>query len=1083
MSDEGISVKIGADASGVQAGASAAKAAISDMSAQGKADAAALNAEFVKLNATLVAMQGQIQQTAEATGALKSYADWGFALNLVKMGYEGVAGAASLVVASAVGAKNAVLGVEQGAESATRSWQAYAESLAYVDNSHLHVRQSGEGLTAAYGRMSIALKEWLQEFSLFRSATVGGELNALAFSGSLNKLNEQLGSIGFTTASAALSDFTTVLMRVPGMTEQMAAQIQNAFARIPGYSAPLNQELVDLVTLFSDSASEAQDWSKQLTSAMSDPLNTGKQFLDTLGGVESGVYAQLASARESSNVYAAQSLLLGVLADKAKNLAEAQKQRVVDSEKDWAQWGLIGRAISTASEYITGSVQKTNELLRTTQQVVAENKGAGNAIREQVAGWDEVHKKLQAVLATEGTYSTQLDALHAKMKTVQDATGGGSSGGSVGSWWTPERQSQSIDYLMQKANLSPMGAAGLTARWAGVEAGKGPSSVNPDSGAIGIGQWLGERQNGISSNSSFEDQLQHAVSELNFSESPAADALRRAKTPEEAARGASMFERAEGYDKATGTDNFTGKTPVSQVYQTKFGGEASPATAQETQHATELTKKLVDEELQLNDAKAGGSAIDKQRIANLERQITGDRDEVAAQERVVAAAQRRYAQAQAAGASESVVAARGADLAREKLALDEKQFAVKKASAAYDVAAAAGDSVETFKAKQAQAKLVMDRYQGAPQSPEYQGAKTQSEAAQTEFDKSNNAAAQADANERYKVALKELELKKGLIREELDLRKISSSEAMAQDLAIDDERVTIEKHYLEMVKNIYGEDADEYAKAQHKMSETLTAEAVRRQRDVTDAAKKSQQVWDQMTSSMSGSMSSTVMGLITHTEKFSAAERKMATDIVGSFIKMGTDMVASFAMAVLKNVATHALGETTMTAATDAGVAARVGAQAAGMTSGMALQAAAILKNILAYAAEAGAGAAAEVAPLSGPAAVGIGASVMAGVAGFRSIVGFDVGAYDIPHDQLAMVHKNELIMTASQGEAFRNVLSNASGENRGSAPPVSVSAPLTINALDSRSVSRVLNSNNRALMKSVERATRMGAHLGMQGF
>ncbi len=169
-----VSVTIGADAAGVRSGTDAAKAAISGMSASGRADAAALNVEFQKLNATLAAMQVQLRQTSEAATGLKSYADWGAALSLIVLGYEGIAGAAALAAKSADFVKGAVVGAEQGAKSAGLQWIAYAESLAYVDQNHLHVRQSGEGMTAAYGRMSIAVKEWLQEFNLFGGATPCG---------------------------------------------------------------------------------------------------------------------------------------------------------------------------------------------------------------------------------------------------------------------------------------------------------------------------------------------------------------------------------------------------------------------------------------------------------------------------------------------------------------------------------------------------------------------------------------------------------------------------------------------------------------------------------------------------------------------------------------------------------------------------------------------------------------------------------------------------------------------------------------------------------------------------------------------
>ncbi len=138
-------------------------------------------------------------------------------------------------------------------------------------------------------------------------------------------------------------------------------------------------------------------------------------------------------------------------------------------------------------------------------------------------------------------------------------------------WWTPDRVNQAVNHLQQNARLSSMGAKGLVARWAGVEAKGGPNSVNPTSGAIGIGQWLGNRKNGLPSD--FEGQLNHAVKELNSTESAAAKRLRTAQTPEEAATGASMFERAEGYDPKTGRDNFIEPTLKTLA---KFGVTSEP---------------------------------------------------------------------------------------------------------------------------------------------------------------------------------------------------------------------------------------------------------------------------------------------------------------------------------------------------------------------------------------------------------------------------------------------------------------------------------------------------------------------------
>lgn len=145
-------------------------------------------------------------------------------------------------------------------------------------------------------------------------------------------------------------------------------------------------------------------------------------------------------------------------------------------------------------------------------------------------------------------------------------------------WWTTDKQQYAVNYLMKNAGLSEIGARGLVARWAHVEAAKGPGEVNPQSGAMGIAQWLGSRKKGVELGN-FENQLAHAARELNTSEKRAGDVLRNAKTAEEAARGASIYERAEGYNPSTGLDNFTQKTLKN--IPNIAGGVAPPTTPQQ----------------------------------------------------------------------------------------------------------------------------------------------------------------------------------------------------------------------------------------------------------------------------------------------------------------------------------------------------------------------------------------------------------------------------------------------------------------------------------------------------------------------
>jgi hypothetical protein len=145
----------------------------------------------------------------------------------------------------------------------------------------------------------------------------------------------------------------------------------------------------------------------------------------------------------------------------------------------------------------------------------------------------------------------------------------------TGKWWTPERMKYAADYLVENAGLSKWGAAGLVARWSGVESPGGPDSVNKISGAQGIIQALGSRQN-ASTLGTFKEQLANAARELNTTEKRAGDLGRSAKTAIEGQVFGSAYERAENYNRQSDWDNFTDKTPARSVYDTLYGSGANP---------------------------------------------------------------------------------------------------------------------------------------------------------------------------------------------------------------------------------------------------------------------------------------------------------------------------------------------------------------------------------------------------------------------------------------------------------------------------------------------------------------------------
>jgi hypothetical protein len=83
-----------------------------------------------------------------------------------------------------------------------------------------------------------------------------------------------------------------------------------------------------------------------------------------------------------------------------------------------------------------------------------------------------------------------------------------------------------------------------------------PEITNPNGGAYGIAQWLGERKNSLFTKpnpSSLSTQLNFVIEEFNSTEKAARDKLKKATTLEEAIAAAAAYERFEGITRGRAT--------------------------------------------------------------------------------------------------------------------------------------------------------------------------------------------------------------------------------------------------------------------------------------------------------------------------------------------------------------------------------------------------------------------------------------------------------------------------------------------------------------------------------------------------
>jgi hypothetical protein len=98
------------------------------------------------------------------------------------------------------------------------------------------------------------------------------------------------------------------------------------------------------------------------------------------------------------------------------------------------------------------------------------------------------------------------------------------------------------------------------------------------------------------------------------------------------------------------------------------------------------------------------------------------------------------------------------------------------------------------------------------------------------------------------------------------------------------------------------------------------------------------------------------------------------------------------------------------------------------------------------------------------------------------AVASADIGMYNVPGDQLALIHRNELVMPAAQAGAFRDMLGNAAnGGAGGSQVSIAPTTHFHVNAIDGAGVESVLRNNQSGMMRAIDQAVRHGAHLGLR--
>jgi hypothetical protein len=323
--------------------------------------------------------------------------------------------------------------------------------------------------------------------------------------------------------------------------------------------------------------------------------------------------------------------------------------------------------------------------------------------------------------------------------------------------------------------------------------------------------------------------------------------------------------------------------------------------------------------------------------------------------------------------------------------------------------------------------------------------------------------------------------KESLYAEGVKLHLMSVDANLAASKSALDEEYNAERALLQKESLVDGIKAQQKQAINDKLKALDAKYASDSQKLLMQSVESQIQMWDKMVDTMSSSLSFGIMGMIEGTKSFRQVLQSLAQGVTQQFVKMGVDMAANWAKAQIAQVVLSQTTEGQKTAAAIAGAAARGGIAGGEASASMAQTITAAVKSITVSASETFAGMFGFLAPFMGPAAAGPAAAAQGAV---MSVAAFDIGAWSIPQDQLAMVHRNELVMPAAEAGAFRSMLSGATkggGSAGTSARGGDSHVHLNVSALDAGSVKNWLGGNSRQIMKAINQAVADGNHLGLR--
>jgi hypothetical protein len=332
---------------------------------------------------------------------------------------------------------------------------------------------------------------------------------------------------------------------------------------------------------------------------------------------------------------------------------------------------------------------------------------------------------------------------------------------------------------------------------------------------------------------------------------------------------------------------------------------------------------------------------------------------------------------------------------------------------------------------------------------------------------------QARVNDQKQAATTEIDIEQERVREMARLGQISAAQEVEQLNALEKQKLDAETAYInqrvnEITARLLDDDAKAYADDVKEWSKLLTQKQKaedtylkNRQKNIDTASSTEQKTWTTLMNKINSGFDQSISGLMHGTMTFGKAFANQLDGLLSDFVSFLARKAEKWAEEHLLELALHSTFLTNL-----------FGLDTASNAAKMAEGATAAAAQVTQQAGVAGAaGFASVMADVPFPANVALAPGVMASsIAATLSNISLAsaAGGWDVPHDSLAMVHANEMILPANLSAGIKDLIGNGAN-NQG----ISISYAPQVTAMDARGVEDVLSKNATALTKIIKRELR----------